>query len=302
MKKTSAVFLILIMTVLSASGCSAQGTTENSESTEIILTINQPVMLVNGTPKNIDAEGTAPIIADSRTLLPVRAVVEAMDGTVEWDGTSQTVTLTRNSDTVQLTIGSDTALLNNQVQTLDTVPVVINDRTMLPIRFIAESFHFQVEWNEENRQVIITDTKSEEIDATTPQGTEHSETAEKEPAAEKNENRITISVNEKSFTVTLEDNDTARAFREMLPLTLNMDEMNGNEKFYYLDRSLPSSSKRVDQIRTGDIMLYGSNCIVTFFKTFKTSYTYTPIGHIDDAQGYAAALSSGSVTVTFAAN
>ena len=85
----------------------------------------------------------------------------------------------------------------------------------------------------------------------------------------------------------------------MLPMTLDMDELNGNEKYDYLDENLPSSSRNIGQIRTGDLMLYGSNCIVSFFKTFSTSYTYTSIGHIDDAENYAAALPSGSVTITF---
>ncbi len=68
-----------------------------------------------------------------------------------------------------------------------------------------------------------------------------------------------------------------------LPLTLEMDELNGNEKYYYLNEDLPSSSGRVDMIRTGDLMLYGSNCLVSFFETFETRYAYTRIGHIDDA-------------------
>lgn len=85
----------------------------------------------------------------------------------------------------------------------------------------------------------------------------------------------------------------------MLPLTLEMDELNGNEKYYFLDENLPGNNRQIGQIQTGDLMLYGSNCIVSFFKTFPTSYSYTPIGHIDDAEGYAAALPDGSVTITF---
>lgn len=70
-------------------------------------------------------------------------------------------------------------------------------------------------------------------------------------------------------------------------------------KNYYLDEDLPSRSESVGTIRAGDLMLYGSNCLVSFFETFETGYTYTRIGHIDDAEGYAAALPGGSVTVTF---
>ena len=113
------------------------------------------------------------------------------------------------------------------------------------------------------------------------------------------ERLITVTVNGQRFTATLEDNETARAFYAMLPLTLDMDELNGNEKYHYLDETLPSNSRNIGQIRTGDLMLYGSNCIVSFFKTFATSYPYTPIGHIEDAENDAAALPNGSVTITF---
>lgn len=83
-----------------------------SENTEIILTINQPNMLVNGMEQAIDAEGTAPLLIEDRTMLPVRAVVEAMGGTVEWNGDTQTVTLARNEDTLRLIIDSNTAYVN----------------------------------------------------------------------------------------------------------------------------------------------------------------------------------------------
>lgn len=305
MKKRIAIFLALVTTISYTVLSSAQSTEENANGTEIILTINQPTMLVDGTEQRIDAEGTAPLIVAGRTLLPVRAVVEAMGGTVEWDGNTQMVTLTRNEDTIQLIIDSATAYLNGIIETLDVVPIVINDRTMLPIRFIAESFHFQVAWDAENQQVMITEEAIETAEPTAPPTTQHTEENDQAPITQPetpvvpDESQITVTVNGQSFTATLEDNETARAFYAMLPMTLDMDELNGNEKYDYLDENLPSSSRNIGQIRTGDLMLYGSNCIVSFFKTFSTSYTYTSIGHIDDAENYAAALPSGSVTITF---
>ncbi len=140
------------MTAVFAGGCAAQdtaATTQTSEpvtGTEIILTIGQPDMLVNGAEQAIDENGTVPMIINDRILLPVRAVVEAMGGTAEWNGGSQTVTLTKNSDVISLVIASEEAYFNDTPYTLDTPPVIINDRTMLPIRFIAESFGFEVEW------------------------------------------------------------------------------------------------------------------------------------------------------------
>ena len=113
---------------------------------------------------------------------------------------------------------------------------------------------------------------------------------------------ITLSVGGKTFTATLADTGAARAFTDLLPLTLEMSELNGNEKYCYLDESLPTAASVPDKIRTGDIMLYGASCIVVFYKDFPTSYSYTVIGHIDDVTGLADALGKGSVTITFEEN
>jgi len=97
----------------------------------------------------------------------------------------------------------------------------------------------------------------------------------------------------------LADNATAEAFKSLLPLTLNMTELNGNEKYNYLSTNLPSNASNPGTIHAGDIMLYGSNCVVLFYETFATSYRYTRIGAIDDPAGLSAALGGGNVTVKF---
>ena len=79
---------------------------------------------------------------------------------------------------------------------------------------------------------------------------------------EKEANGMKIAVGDKQFPVNLESSDTVTALTEMLPLTLDMSELNGNEKYYYLDTSLPSSPEKAGHISEGDIMLYGDNCHV----------------------------------------
>ena len=127
------------------------------------------------------------------------------------------------------------------------------------------------------------------------------ETQPEPPVTEEDDNMLIIEivVGSKTFTATLYDNEAAKALVERLPLTLNMSELNGNEKYYYLDSNFPTNSSRPSGIKTGDIMLYGNNCLVLFYESFSTSYSYTPLGHIDDPEGLAAALGSGSVQVTF---
>ena len=112
-------------------------------------------------------------------------------------------------------------------------------------------------------------------------------------------NRLRIAVGTVSFTATLSDNAASRAFRAMLPMTVRMDELNGNEKYYYLPDRLQTSASNPGTIHTGDLMLYGSDCLVLFYKTFATSYSYTRLGRLDDTSGLEAALGRSEVTVSF---
>lgn len=113
------------------------------------------------------------------------------------------------------------------------------------------------------------------------------------------EMKLNIKIGDKNFTATLEDNATTREFINKLPLTINMSELHGNEKYYYFDESLPTNTERIRNINTGDLMLYGSDCLVLFYDSFSTSYSYTRLGHIDNPEGLANAVGSGNVEVTF---
>ena len=109
--------------------------------------------------------------------------------------------------------------------------------------------------------------------------------------------KITIGAN--AFTATLYKNESAAAFKEKLPMTINMKELNGNEKYFDLPNNLSTNASNPGTIQTGDLMLYGSNTLVLFYNTFSTSYNYTRLARIDDPSALAAALGSGNVTVRF---
>lgn len=111
--------------------------------------------------------------------------------------------------------------------------------------------------------------------------------------------RMAIQVGEKTFMATLSSGSAAKEFVARLPLTLSMSELHGNEKYHYLDQSLPTSSEAVGSIRSGDLMLYGSECLVLFYQDFSTSYNYTRLGSIDDPTGLSEALGGGGIKVTF---
>lgn len=154
MKKILSILMMLVFAMSMITGCSAAD--NNTEDFMLVMQIGNPVMTVNGTEKPIDAEGSAPVIINDRTLLPIRAVIEEMGGEVKWDGDTQTATLNYNEEEIRLVIDSLTAYLNDTARTLDTAPTIINDRTMLPIRFIAESLKFDVDWTQETQTVTIT--------------------------------------------------------------------------------------------------------------------------------------------------
>ena len=113
------------------------------------------------------------------------------------------------------------------------------------------------------------------------------------------QNKLRIKVRAKTFSATLWDNATATALKKMLPMTLEMIELNDNEKYVRLPSSLPANASNPGTIQAGDLMLYGSNTLVLFYESFSTSYTYTKVGRIDDASGLAAALGTGNVKVRF---
>lgn len=120
------------------------------------------------------------------------------------------------------------------------------------------------------------------------------------PAEETEETAVTLTVGEQTFSAVLLESETAREFADLLPMTLDMSELNGNEKYFYLDGHLSTHAGQPGQINAGDLMLYGDNCLVLFYETFPSGYSYTRLGHIDDPSGLAEALGTGSITVSFA--
>jgi len=111
--------------------------------------------------------------------------------------------------------------------------------------------------------------------------------------------RIWMSVGERRFAITLVDNEAARAFAGLLPLTLEMPDLNGNEKHVKLARALPSNASRPGTIRNGDLMLWGADTLVVFYLTFESPYAYTRLGRIDDAASLPQVLGRGEVRAVF---
>lgn len=94
--------------------------------------------------------------------------------------------------------------------------------------------------------------------------------------------RVQVIIKNEIYQVELEENQATQALLEILPLKINMQELNGNEKYGMLTKSLPKGKKVSGEIEVGDLMLYGDDYIVLFYKEFYTPYSYTRLGKIVD--------------------
>ena len=150
----------------------SDGTTNNSQNTSqntspeyiqgyeknkvMVMSIDSKVMQLYG---NTYVNDVAPIIKNSRTMLPIRIIAENLGGRVTWDGDSRKVTVSRDNIYIELFIDSSYAKVNGQVVILDSPAFISNDRTYLPVRFIAENLGATVIWDNYSREVIISPEK-----------------------------------------------------------------------------------------------------------------------------------------------
>lgn len=112
---------------------------------------------------------------------------------------------------------------------------------------------------------------------------------------------INVKIKDKEYKLKLYDNQTAKDFLTLLPLTVNMNDLNSNEKYYNLSKNLTTKTENIGSIKTGDFLLYGNNCIVLFYESFRTSYSYTRLGYIENTEGLKETLGRGNVEITFSA-
>ena len=146
MKKTKLIFtLTLIISLMLIS-------------TVVTFASDNITVLLDGQQIDFDVH---PITINNRTMVPVRAIFEALGAKVDWDEPTQTITATRQNDTIELTINSSTMNVNNTIKTLDTPAIMHGDRTLVPVRAISEAFDCQVGWDEKIKTVSIINSKSE---------------------------------------------------------------------------------------------------------------------------------------------
>ncbi len=239
MKKIMSILLILSMFFMTITAFASEETPntdfQSDNSLSIVLKIGSNKMLVNGTETEIDpGRGTVPITQNGRTLMPVRAIVEEIGGKVEWNEQEQAAILTCGDNAIVLYIGSKEALLNKEKNILDCEPVVINGRTMLPIRFVAESFGYTVAWNGDEQEItIVKPSDNAEVETNTIQTLSDGTKIQKDDPSMPTriiENGTKIDMHfvdtrtgeDTIIPGTLNDCETAKALIEQLPYTVHV--------------------------------------------------------------------------------
>ena len=137
-KKISMVLLSLVMVF---NTCAIVGYADG----DISVTLNGEVLTFDVPPQLID----------NRTMVPLRKIFEAMGAIVDWNNDTRTVTATKGDERVIATIDSKNVYISGETKTLDVPPMVVNDRTLVPVRFVAEAFGANVNWDEGTRTVVI---------------------------------------------------------------------------------------------------------------------------------------------------
>ncbi|MBQ1302430.1 MAG: copper amine oxidase N-terminal domain-containing protein [Firmicutes bacterium] len=143
--RTSKIFVIsiLIITLLAMGSVTAFG--EQTASTDITV-------VLNGQTLNFDQPALG---IDNRTMVPVRGILEALGATVGWDQETLTITASLGEKNIEMYVGRNTAYVNGEKVMLDVPPLVINGRTLVPVRFVSESLNATVLWDDPSRTVSI---------------------------------------------------------------------------------------------------------------------------------------------------
>ncbi len=193
-----------------------------------------PIVILDGQQMQFEVP---PIVENGRTLVPLRAIFEAMGAQVDWNNATQTVTATRGSTTVVLTIGSTSPTVNGQAWPLDVPAKTVNDRTLAPLRFIGEALGGTVTWDEAAYTVNM-----------------------KSPAAAVDPNPLPVQVLE---GVTLSSQRTADGVRIMMESAVKLDKTinktTNQVSYVFANRQMQGTSSLQEYLGAAVLNASGSN-------------------------------------------
>jgi len=119
-----------------------------------IANAQEPIrVLLDGRQLHFDVH---PVIIDNRTMVPMRVIFEELGAEIQWNGATRTITATRDDLVVRTTIGERGIMVNGNRIMMDVAPVIIDGRTLVPVRFVAEAFGTDVDWDGNTQTVFIS--------------------------------------------------------------------------------------------------------------------------------------------------
>ena len=153
-------FILLLGLVVSCAWTPSLQPADAASVKTIVLRVGDPIMQVDAIRIFIDSTGAVPVIIQGRTMLPVRAIVEALGGRVSWDAARRVVGVVLGTKTLELIIGRSFATVNGTPVAIDpanalVVPIIVKGRTMLPVRFVAEQLGATVGWTPTTQVVTL---------------------------------------------------------------------------------------------------------------------------------------------------
>lgn|GEM_PF-6989502 len=152
--------LIVFVLLIATSSVYANETLTTTGNHGVYLKINDSRMFVSSyettIEKQVDStQGTTPVVKNGRTLLPISTLINELGGTVKWNATERKVSLTLNGNSVDVWIDKTNAVVNGQKRTLDVGPIVMNGRTMVPLRFATENLGMELVWDQDSQIIIL---------------------------------------------------------------------------------------------------------------------------------------------------
>ncbi len=150
------ILSIIVAMCIMLSVCAMPAMAEEAIEATQVQTKDVITIMVDGKYVDCSVYGQLPVIVEGRTLVPLRSVFEALGATVEWNDAERSVTSVKGDVTITLAVNSNEMVVNAAIKTLDVPACIMNDRTMVPVRAVAEAFGCKVEWNNDTRTVVIT--------------------------------------------------------------------------------------------------------------------------------------------------
>jgi hypothetical protein len=121
-------------------------------SAKVMMTIGQKSMLVNGEKKTIDA---APLLKDNTTYVPIKYILDTFGGSASWNNIAKKITITRDTMVLELTVGKKEFLVNGSKKQADVSPIIVNGRTLIPLRLVSEQLGIMVKWDNKTKSITL---------------------------------------------------------------------------------------------------------------------------------------------------